>query len=91
MIYRTDLEYFTTTNVWVSVTDFMNEGLELEEIVHAIRQIQDLCSTTRLSCRQSGIRGTVIIETSCKSEMDIYITVREVAFALSALLESKEE
>ena len=85
------LNFYTTTNISLSLEDFTNSGLTQAEMKAEIEKIPDLRGTNKMWVEHSGFNHNLIVRTMCTHPDDIQEIVDRVQFRLLCLLEKKLE
>jgi hypothetical protein len=78
------IEYFVTSQIWLSLEDYRNQGLTSKEIENCIGKIPDPFSNLDLRCDYN------IVRTSARHPSDIQYVVDLIEYHLDNLLEDRK-
>ena len=82
------IDYFVTSQIWLSTEDYHNQGITPEEIEKEITKIRH--GNLNLSCEPGGINRNWIVNTRATSPSAISLIVLEIQVKLDKLLLEKK-
>lgn len=86
------INYFTTTEIWLSLEDYYNQGLPPEKAKEIIERIRNpYGSNTYLSCEKSGLNDNWIVRTFAKTPEQIRNVVYLIELDLIHYLNSQRK
>lgn len=79
-----NIDYFTTSRVWLSLEYYYNKGITSDRVKEIIENMRDPISTNvNLTCELSGFNGNWIVNISCLDPNNIDYVVRDIDYLLN--------